>query len=63
VIVWDRGTYRNLTEQDGEEVPVEQAIEAGHAEFLLEGEKLWEGFALTRVDRWEAAVATGEDGR
>jgi DNA ligase D-like protein (predicted 3'-phosphoesterase) len=49
VIVWDRGTYRNLTELDGREVPIEQAIEAGHVKFWLEGEKLRGGFALTRV--------------
>jgi DNA ligase D-like protein (predicted 3'-phosphoesterase) len=49
VIVWDRGTYRNLTELDGQEVPIEQAIEAGHVKFWLEGEKLRGGFALTRV--------------
>jgi DNA ligase D-like protein (predicted 3'-phosphoesterase) len=49
VIVWDRGTYRNLTELDGQEVPTEQAIEAGHVKFWLEGEKLRGGFALTRV--------------
>jgi len=49
VIVWDRGTYRNLTERDGKEVPVEQAVAAGHVKVWLEGEKLRGGFALTRV--------------
>src|ERR671923_881593 len=26
VIVWDRGTYRNLTEKDGREVPIAKAL-------------------------------------
>ena len=55
VIVWDAGSYGNLTEQDGEEVPVEQAIEDGHVSFWLEGRKLTGGYALTRFrgeDDW-----------
>jgi DNA ligase D-like protein (predicted 3'-phosphoesterase) len=57
VLVWDAGTYRNLTEDDGEEVPIDEALEAGHASVLLEGEKLRGGYALTRIgtgkrERW-----------
>jgi DNA ligase D-like protein (predicted 3'-phosphoesterase) len=58
VIVWDRGTYRNDTVKDGEPVPMERALEEGHAAFWLEGEKLRGGYALTRVgmdgrrERW-----------
>src|SRR5919197_2832471 len=57
VIVWDRGTYRNLTEDDGREVPVEEAVDEGHVKVWLEGEKLIGGFALTRTgdgrrERW-----------
>jgi DNA ligase D-like protein (predicted 3'-phosphoesterase) len=57
VLVWDTGTYRNLTENDGEEVPIDEALEAGHASVLLEGEKLRGGYALTRMgtgkrERW-----------
>jgi DNA ligase D-like protein (predicted 3'-phosphoesterase) len=51
VIVWDTGTYRNLTEKDGREVPVEKAVENGHAKVWLEGKKLTGGYALTRVDK------------
>lgn len=47
VLVWDTGAYRNLTEKDGEEVPVERAIEDGHVAVWLEGEKLQGGYALT----------------
>lgn len=49
VIVWDRGTYRNLTERDGHEVPVQEALDQGHVKVWLEGEKLTGGFALTRT--------------
>jgi DNA ligase D-like protein (predicted 3'-phosphoesterase) len=49
VLVWDAGTYRNLTEDDGDEVPVEEALDAGHASVWLEGGKLRGGYALTRV--------------
>jgi DNA ligase D-like protein (predicted 3'-phosphoesterase) len=57
VIVWDTGSYRNLTERDGEEVPIENALEDGHAVVWLEGEKLRGGWALTRIganrrERW-----------
>ena len=57
MIVWDRGTYRNLTEHNGKEVPIEKAIDAGHVRMWLEGKKLAGAFALTRIakgkrERW-----------
>lgn len=51
VIVWDRGTFRNLTERDGKKVPVERAVEDGHVAVWLDGEKVSGGYALTRVAR------------
>jgi DNA ligase D-like protein (predicted 3'-phosphoesterase) len=51
VIVWDAGTYRNITEKDGQMIPMSQALEKGHAAFWLEGRKLKGGFALTRTKR------------
>jgi DNA ligase D-like protein (predicted 3'-phosphoesterase) len=54
VIVWDRGTWRNLTERDGEPLEPEAALEAGHLKLWLEGEKLRGGFTLQRI---------GTDGR
>ncbi|MGH7542867.1 MAG: DNA polymerase ligase N-terminal domain-containing protein [Gemmatimonadota bacterium] len=52
VIVWDRGTYQNLTEDDnGEEVPVSKALAGGHLKIWLEGEKLRGGYALTRIGK------------
>lgn len=45
VIVWDAGTFRNL---DGERSMAE-ALDAGHASFWLEGEKLKGGWTLHRT--------------
>jgi DNA ligase D-like protein (predicted 3'-phosphoesterase) len=44
VIVWDRGTY-----EQGGRVAWPDAIERGHAVFVLHGEKLEGGFALQRT--------------
>jgi DNA ligase D-like protein (predicted 3'-phosphoesterase) len=49
VIVWDTGTYRNLSERDGREVPVAQAVEAGHVKVWLEGSKVRGGYSLRRT--------------
>ncbi|WP_292367087.1 MULTISPECIES: DNA polymerase ligase N-terminal domain-containing protein [unclassified Methanoculleus] len=48
VLVWDRGTYQNLTEKDGEKIGVAEALERGHVSFRLEGKKVRGGYALTR---------------
>jgi DNA ligase D-like protein (predicted 3'-phosphoesterase) len=44
VIVWDRGTY-----EQGGRVAWPEALERGHAVFVLHGEKLAGGFALQRT--------------
>lgn len=48
VIVWDEGTYRNLTARRGVPVAVQDAVEAGHVSVWLEGSKLFGGWSLTR---------------
>ncbi|MEJ8646383.1 DNA polymerase ligase N-terminal domain-containing protein [Streptomyces sp. MS1.HAVA.3] len=49
VIVWDEGTYRNLsTDRVGREIPLAQALADGHASFRLDGHKLHGGWSLTR---------------
>jgi DNA ligase D-like protein (predicted 3'-phosphoesterase) len=48
VLVWDTGTYLNLTEKKGEAIPMGQALAHGHAKVWLEGNKLKGGYALTR---------------
>jgi DNA ligase D-like protein (predicted 3'-phosphoesterase) len=57
VIVWDSGTYENLTSgEDGDEIAVADAIDRGHVKFSLDGRKLKGGYALNRI-------AKGEDER
>jgi DNA ligase D-like protein (predicted 3'-phosphoesterase) len=50
VIVWDRGHY-----EQGGRVAWPEAIERGHAVFVLHGEKLGGGFALQRTRPGEKA--------
>lgn len=50
VIVWDEGTYRDLSiDHDGHEIPLADALEHGHASFQLDGRKLHGGYSLTRI--------------
>jgi DNA ligase D-like protein (predicted 3'-phosphoesterase) len=49
VVVWDAGTYRNLTEHRGEPVPMPEAVENGHLVVWLDGHKLTGAFALTKA--------------
>ncbi|MGZ4226289.1 MAG: DNA polymerase ligase N-terminal domain-containing protein [Solirubrobacteraceae bacterium] len=44
VIIWDRGQY-----EQGGRVPWPEALDRGHAVFVLHGEKLTGGFALQRT--------------
>ena len=56
VIVWDRGTY-----EQGGRVAWPEALDRGHAVFVLHGEKLRGGFALQRTRRGrQAAVAADQ---
>ena len=48
VIVWDEGTYHNLTARGGIPVPVREAVDSGHVSVWLEGSKLIGGWSLTR---------------
>lgn len=49
VIVWDRGTYRNIMAQKEEPLSMQEALDKGHIEVWLEGEKLQGGYALIRT--------------
>ena len=68
VEIWDRGTY-----EQGGRVPWPEALERGHAVFVLHGEKLEGGFALQRtragekpqwllIKRKDAWAQPGSDG-
>jgi DNA ligase D-like protein (predicted 3'-phosphoesterase) len=56
VIVWDTGSYDNLSrDDDGAEVAIDVAYERGHIAVWLHGRKLTGGYALTRFrgdDQW-----------
>ena len=49
VIVWDTGTYENVTEKDGRPIDMAAALEAGHVKVLLRGHRLTGAFALTHT--------------
>lgn len=50
VIVWDMGPYRNLTtDDDGEAVPVAEALAGGSLHIWMEGEKLRGGYRFVHA--------------
>jgi bifunctional non-homologous end joining protein LigD len=51
VIVWDSGTYQNMTEDRGKAIAMRKAIERGHFSVWLEGTKLRGGWAFTRTSK------------
>jgi len=52
VIVWDKGFYRNLRQTDeGDKIPMSEALEDGKIEVWLEGEKIIGGYALVRAGK------------
>lgn len=57
VIVWDRGSYRNLreekTEDDEDRADMAESYDQGKIEIYLEGEKLRGGYALIRTGNSE----------
>jgi len=54
VVVWDRGTYRNLRAETEEGAPSMAAcLDEGQVEVWLQGEKLRGGFALVRFREGE----------
>jgi DNA ligase D-like protein (predicted 3'-phosphoesterase) len=58
MLIWDRGSYRNLKEdEEGQEAPkpVSQQIDDGHLTVWLDGEKLSGGYALIRTGKGDDA--------
>lgn len=50
VIVWDKGTYKNIKmDHDGNVIPMNTALKKGTLEFELKGKKLQGGFALVKT--------------
>lgn len=58
VIVWDSGTYENITEKDGKVRDAAQTLKDGHLLIRLDGRKLKGGYALQRFR--EAGTGDGE---
>ena len=49
VQIWDRGTYRHITGDDGDDISIDEALENGHVLIELDGKKLRGGYALHRT--------------
>ncbi|TQE93452.1 MAG: DNA ligase [Spiribacter salinus] len=50
VLIWDRGTYENITETENGPPSMSEALAKGHALVWLSGEKIHGGYALQRID-------------
>ncbi|MCZ0813050.1 MAG: DNA polymerase ligase N-terminal domain-containing protein [Pseudomonadota bacterium] len=50
VLIWDRGTYENITETENGPRSMSEALAKGHALVRLCGEKIHGGYALQRID-------------
>jgi len=51
VIVWDKGTYRNIKKEDGNLVPMSTCFKKGTIEVFLHGKKLKGRYALIRTNK------------
>jgi len=49
VMIWDTGTYRNITKKNDKEVPITKALKRGHIAVRLDGKKIKGGYALSRI--------------
>lgn len=56
VMVWDIGTYKNITKEKDKLVPLKKALKDGKIEVFLEGKKLHGGYVLIKFkeekDQW-----------
>lgn len=57
VMVWDKGSYRNIKIKNDKVVPLKDCFKEGKIELFLKGEKVYGGFALIRTgdareNRW-----------
>ena len=49
VMIWDKGSYRNVTKKNNKEVPITRALRNGHLTIELDGEKIEGRYALSRI--------------
>jgi len=55
VIIWDKGSFDNKTERNGQTINIKEAYNSGHITIILNGKKLRGEFALVRMkgnDKW-----------
>jgi len=55
VLLWDRGTYRNLRAEGDNPVSMSEALAEGRVAVWLEGKKLRGGYALIRTGKSDDA--------
>lgn len=51
VMIWDKGTYRNIKKKDGKLVPMGRCLENGQIEVFLKGKRLKGAFAFIQTSR------------
>ena len=51
VMVWDTGTFVNLTNRKGNLIPLSAGMAKGHIDFWLQGKKLKGGWSLVRMSQ------------
>ncbi|MCK4265304.1 3'-phosphoesterase [Candidatus Babeliales bacterium] len=49
VMLWDKGTYKNIKKENGKTVSLKKCLKNGLLEIWLNGEKLKGGFALIKM--------------
>jgi len=49
VMIWDKGSYRNVTKKNNKEVPITRALRNGHLTIELDGGKIEGRYALSRI--------------
>lgn len=49
VMIWDKGTFTNLKEKEGDTVPLDECYDNGRLEIYLHGKKLSGGYALFKA--------------
>lgn len=53
VMVWDLGTYKNLREKDGKELPMEKCYKLGKIEIDIKGKKIYGEYVLIKTQMQE----------
>lgn len=61
VIVWDTGTFENISEKGGKPLTMEQAFEKGHIKVFLHGRKLNGEFSLIKFRPKDWLLIKGKD--